>query len=449
MSQFAQQGPERQIPWLPGERFELALDSREGAINSSMAGADTLTVTTHRVIRLGVSGGAKTTEVAPLDRVSAVEVLDVSRDNGRLTKALIALGAGLLLAWLTWNLFDHVVLFSLVAGGLPVLGAVYLLTGYLFPDEEGALLLHCTGHTMRQPLLSEQSRHDAYLVAHRIYELMAGASNRLAQVQTASAAETPPASAAPANPYLGTPARPTPRAAASSNGGLAAMMAGTLTADRSALVPDVAERIARSIDKTASVTSYATRQTLRDPSHETMAAGDYVWEMEYAAPDRYRVTQTGWSDAGEVTERWLIAGADFYRDARGTWRRSEEPGRFATEQTLTKHLSPAKYLDILRQGFPSSHEVDADGGSRYLQVGYGSLTREALAAVLANPSPPQGVDGAAKLWLDMETDLLARAEVRIAERDGDRKLVFEQVFASYNAGQPIEPPVVAGREPVS
>lgn len=435
VSRITEQSTERQIPWLPGERFELALDSHAGAISSSASGQDTLTVTTHRIIRLGGGrGGSKLTEVAPLDRINAVEVLDVARDNGKLTNGIILLAVGIALAWFTWVVFEGVVLFSLVIGGLPVLAAVYMLTGWLFPDEEGALLLHTAGHAIKQPLSSEQSRHDAYLVAHRVYELMVVASAAPSPQPVRNEPAPHPAA------YLDTQG---PSARASTNGGrseVTGVMAVPLIQEPSAVVPDVAERIGRTIDKTGGVKSFVTHQTLRDPDHDGYGPGDYVWDMEHVAPDRYRVSQTGWSESGEVHERWMMASDSFFIEANGTWRKAE-PSRFATEQTLTTHLAPRKYLDILKQGYPSGQSVASGGGTRFLELSYDTLTREALAAVLANPSPPQGVVGSAKVWIDMESDLIAKAEVSVSEPDSQRKLLFEQAFGSYNEQLDVEPPI--------
>jgi hypothetical protein len=442
VSRFEQESPERQIPWLPGERFELALDSQEGAINASTVGKDTLTVTTRRVIRLGRQGGVRTTVVVPLDRLTAVEVSDVERDTGRLVNGLIALLVGAALGGISWLILE-VTLISLIFGGVPTLIAVFLISGYVFPDDDGALLLHSAGYTLRQPLLSADSRRDAYLVAHRVYELMSVVAAP-APVTNASAGQSSEGASDLALEGIG-----------AATSGAASSLASVLTSSfqpvvaDSAIVMDVGERVARCVAATERATSYVSRQIIRDPANEQLTEGDYVWDLEFVAPDRFRVSQTGWSSTGEVRERWVSIGREFYRLA-GTWQKPEDPSRFDLERELNSHLTVAKYLNVLRQGYPTGHELDASDGKQYLQVRYEPLGRESLASVLGNPSPPQGVLGSATIWIDCETDLLTKAEVKITESNDGRQLIFEQAFASYDSGLAIEAPETAtGPEPIN
>ncbi|MCH7483397.1 MAG: hypothetical protein IIC31_11305, partial [Chloroflexi bacterium] len=157
---------------LPGERFDLALDARRGVVTASEAGENVLTVTTHRVILRSAEPGKRTTALLPLSKLTGVEVLDVYRATERLPQGLLLLAAGVLLGWLSWTIVG-VVLISLLLGGLPVLAAIYILTGYVLPDQEGALVVHAGGYALRHVLRSADARRDAYLVAQRLYELAA------------------------------------------------------------------------------------------------------------------------------------------------------------------------------------------------------------------------------------------------------------------------------------
>jgi len=431
LSRFAQESAEHQIPRLQGERFEIALDSNVGAVHSPAKGDNTLTVTTHRIIRLGHAGGAWDTEIVPLNRINEVEVFDVSRDLGKLKNGLLSIVGGGLLAWIIWQVFE-VMPFVILGGGVPTLFGVFLLSGYLFPDEDGALLLHISGHALRQSLRTAEARRDAYLVAHRIYELIENA------VPGAPAPATPyPTETAAVDTAVRAIAPPTANGTATD---LAAVLTLKLhSVPNGETLTDIAERVAWCVEATERTTSYVTRQVIRDASHEHMSHGDYVWDMEFAVPNRYRVSQSGWSDTGEVRERWISIGSDFYRHA-GSWQKPKDPTRFETEQKLNRHLTVAKFLGVLRQGHPTSHELNTDGHKQYLQVRYEPLSRETLAPILGNPSPPQGILGSAIVWIDTETDLLAKTEVRVTESNSERTLLFEQAFASYNADLSIERP---------
>ena len=159
-----------QVPWLPDERFELALDDRRGVVTSTEAGENLLTVTTHRAILRRSEPGKRTIALLPLGRLTAIEVVDIHRAAERLPQGLVLLGVGALIAWVSWVVVGVMVI-SLLIGGLPVLAAIYILTGYAFPDQDGALVLHADSFSMRHPLRTESARKDAYLVAHRLSEL--------------------------------------------------------------------------------------------------------------------------------------------------------------------------------------------------------------------------------------------------------------------------------------
>lgn len=149
----------------------MALDSRQGAITSSAVGADILTITTHRAIRLSNGQGVRVTEMLPLERLVEVQIHDVSAPIDKLKDGLVALMIGVALGWATFQIFD-VPFLTLLIGGIPILFAVFMISGYLFPDEEGSLLLHAPGRTLKQPLLTNEARRDAYLIAHRIFALI-------------------------------------------------------------------------------------------------------------------------------------------------------------------------------------------------------------------------------------------------------------------------------------
>ena len=191
MSRSLDDGPHDQVPLLPGERFDLALDAQRGVVNSSAVGENILTVTTHRVILLSSEPGKRTTALLPLSKITGVEVVDVYRATERLPQGLLLLAAGALLGWLSWIVVG-VVLISLLVGGLPVLAAIYIIAGYALPDQDGALVLHAGDYSLRHVLRSADARRDAYLVAQRLYELASAAGTEpAAEVPSPEAEQAP------------------------------------------------------------------------------------------------------------------------------------------------------------------------------------------------------------------------------------------------------------------
>ena len=162
-----------EFPWLPGERFELALDSRQGMVSPTVPGASVLTVTSHRAILLGRQQSRRTTSMIPLERLSGVEIVDVNRPQAKLTQGLLFLGIGLMVGLAAQVILEEV-LFVLIMGGLPAIVGIYMLAAYAFPDDEDVLLLHAASYTLRMPLATADAQRDAYLVAHRLFELIGG-----------------------------------------------------------------------------------------------------------------------------------------------------------------------------------------------------------------------------------------------------------------------------------
>ena len=194
MARFSEARAEWELSLLPGERVELTLDARRGLLTAPGIETNSLTVTTHRVIKHGIQPGRHTTSLVPLERVAAVEISDVARSPERLTQGLVVLGVGIVLGAVAWVIFA-VTLISLLVGGIPVLVGVYILAGYAFPESDGELVLHAAGYSLHQSLLTKDARRDAYLVAHRISELASATA-----LPQAVAPPTPAEPSAPAAP---------------------------------------------------------------------------------------------------------------------------------------------------------------------------------------------------------------------------------------------------------
>ena len=174
--------------WLPGERWETGLQARLGEVALPLdVPPPVLMVTTHRAILVNQQSGRSSTSLLLLANITGVELVDTTKQASRLVQGLLLLGTGILLALAMWVVLQTL-LFVLIAGALPGVAGVYLLAGYLFPDQERELLLHTAGYTARMPLLTANARRDAYLVAHRISELSSGG----AVPRPAPADATPP-----------------------------------------------------------------------------------------------------------------------------------------------------------------------------------------------------------------------------------------------------------------
>ena len=172
-----------QVPLLPGESIEMVFDARDGLVHESAPRGDALVVTNERVVRDGAADGARVVSMFPLNALAAVEVSDNGRSFERLGQGIVLVAAGLILGGISWFILEIQVL-SVILGGLPILAGIYMLTGWAFPDTEGALQLYAPGHAIALPLRSTVARESVYTAMGRIYELRWGD-------QTASEATSP------------------------------------------------------------------------------------------------------------------------------------------------------------------------------------------------------------------------------------------------------------------
>ena len=158
------------VPLLPGESIEMVFDARNGLVSESAPRGESVVVTSERVVRDGVAEGARVVSMFPLQDLAAVEVSDSGRSFERLAQGITLAAVGLVLGGLSWFILEIQVL-SVVLGGLPILAGIYMLTGWAFPDTEGALHLYAPGHAIALPLRSAAAREGVYAAMRRIYEL--------------------------------------------------------------------------------------------------------------------------------------------------------------------------------------------------------------------------------------------------------------------------------------
>ena len=188
-----------QVPLLPGESIEMVFDSRDGLVSEAAPRNDALVVTNERVVRDGVADGARVVSMFPLNALAAVEVADSGRSLERLGQGIILVAAGLVLGGVSWFILEIQVL-SVILGGLPILAGIYMLTGWAFPDGEGALQLYAPGHAVALPLRTAVARESVYAAMGRIYALRWGeeaASESASPVQIFAPPARPEAEAGP------------------------------------------------------------------------------------------------------------------------------------------------------------------------------------------------------------------------------------------------------------
>lgn len=181
-----------QVPLMQGETIEVVFDAQGGLVAEPTPQADALVVTNERVVRDGAADGARVVSMFPLRELAAMEVSDNGRSFERLSQGIVLVAAGLIVGGLSWFILEIQVL-SVILGGLPILAGIYMLTGWAFPDAEGALHLYAQGHAVALPLRSAAARESVYVAMQRIYELRWGEQQGAPQFEASAQMFAPPA----------------------------------------------------------------------------------------------------------------------------------------------------------------------------------------------------------------------------------------------------------------
>ncbi len=205
---------------------------------------------------------------------------------------------------------------------------------------------------------------------------------------------------------------------------------------RASLDPlEVAEHVRRCREALEATSAYRSEQLLRIDRVEEPVI---IWTIEHVVPDRYHVVQSAWRDpdrpTGELTDQlfdeWLIVGSDHFLKIMG-WMRVDQSSRMS-EQFLLR-----KYLELL--GRPDTRLVGVSSveGSSYLQLECPSLPASS-ARIYEVPDAA----GQTEMWVDLSTDMLARADQVWSQSDNERRNEFHRVEVFFDQGEAIsiEPP---------
>jgi hypothetical protein len=204
-----------------------------------------------------------------------------------------------------------------------------------------------------------------------------------------------------------------------------------------------AELAARCAEQMGAAQSYRSWLIQRDFSMDYLKPRNFAyveWRFDFAAPGRFRVSQTIHEKAplGEMRDERVTIEQEHYVHG-GTWMRAakEMAGDYAE---LNRFLGLAKFADILRTGRPSGAGTATVGGRSLAVIEYDNVKLEGYQILAVF----DGVRGRARLWIDAETAQLVKGELIYRGKDSsDRAVnkVFEQVF-DYGGQVSIEVPKV-------
>jgi tetratricopeptide (TPR) repeat protein len=192
------------------------------------------------------------------------------------------------------------------------------------------------------------------------------------------------------------------------------------------------ERAFRCVEVTEEAATYQSRLIIRNLTREDLKPKDYVstrWEVDFARPDNYRVTQVGYP-YGEL-DTWISTEQKHYQGI-GLW--ADLPD--ARNDKLNLFLLVEKWLEILQGADPVSVHVYRYREKHYLLLEYtGKIVRELSRFAWYFEEALLNICPQIHIWVDLKTDRLTKGELVIQDKGSDSKPIhyeIQQVFTNYN-----------------
>ena len=216
---------------------------------------------------------------------------------------------------------------------------------------------------------------------------------------------------------------------------------------------DVAARCA---DEMQAARSYRSWLVKRDFSQAYLKDSEFAyveWEFDFVAPDRFRVHQVirEKPPLGEMTDERISVGTKHYINPKA-WTLADE-GMAGDFVQVDRSLRPEKFLEILRSGKLDSTTAvrvgapnESGPAQRFVVLEYENVRLGDYPILFE----VEGMTARARLWIDADTNLLAKGELIFKGKNAGNKQIeisFEQVFADYNSSLSIDVPSRAPRPP--
>ena len=184
-----------------------------------------------------------------------------------------------------------------------------------------------------------------------------------------------------------------------------------------------------------SLRSYQAKMIWQEQSETPEQGGEIFWELEYAKPDRFRVSQV----AGDDFDEWITIGGLHYRGPMFTMRQDQE--LVGSDLSINNALLMGNYLDVVREVQPDETRTLAVGQTDYVALDYKNLDINRLP-LLENKTGDIGFP-LMRLWIETGSRLLVKAELLATiptDNGGPGTLKIIHMFAGYNDNISIFPP---------
>ncbi len=198
------------------------------------------------------------------------------------------------------------------------------------------------------------------------------------------------------------------------------------------------------VDTNKNLSSYCSRAILQEISDNTSPEELILWQLEYAKPDKFRVSQV----AGEDYDEWVTLGNEHFRSPLF----SRRPGSDTLQEgdiILSHSLLVDNYIDVIKKITADTVCVFRTGNRHYVVLSYQySAASNFKFRLFASSSEDDEADGPSmdntSIWIDNDSHFIVKAEIHFREVNPDdttlKHVRFMQLFTCQNENILIVPP---------
>lgn len=203
----------------------------------------------------------------------------------------------------------------------------------------------------------------------------------------------------------------------------------------------------RAVAQVGNVKGYCSVSTVRDFSVDRLKDHGHAaiaWRLDYAAPDRYHVTQQAWDTPGDryVVDEWISIGEEKFENALVQWQPSPEPPRAQLTQSLSLRNAIMR-VSRIANAQPDRVESQEHVGENYWVLTFSQRASHGESANLDICGRLGEGSCSTTVWIDAKSNAIAGLRTAARGKDASQRplhLESMQVFGCHDDVVQVDPP---------
>ncbi len=206
---------------------------------------------------------------------------------------------------------------------------------------------------------------------------------------------------------------------------------------------NINEIVSKMVDTNKNLSSYRSRAILEEINDNTSPKEIILYQLEYAKPDKFRVSQI----AGKDYDEWVTLGNEHFRGP--LYIRSPRSDTLKENDISLNHsLLVDNYINAIKEITADSVCVFRTGNRHYVVLNYqhsaASNFKCGLFALSSEDNESDVPSMQASIWIDNGSHYIVKAEIHFREVNPEgtepNRVRFMQLFTSHNENMLIVPP---------